>query len=790
MTSDKNGWGLREYLSRSDKLRWLFIAGLLAVLCLSPFLRGLYFEWELLPMLAVISLSFGCCLLDQFLKREPRRPVQPLDWALLALVAAYALSLLTAVDIHRALVDLFRVSCFFMVYWMAFRTVRSEAGFNALLLAAYLVGIVLAAAGAGAAAGLLDLPGAYEEGHIRSALQYHNTLAIYLAGMSLAGLALSLRTERRLARLGYAAGNLLMTVVVLGSLSRGTWLVYPVGLALVIALIGQGQRRETLINWLIFFSFALPGGLGFLNSLNRGENAAALVFLLAALLAAVFMQGLVDYSRRCSRQPPANNRYARWVSAPKLALLGLFLLAGLFGAALVLPGGEIRLVPQNIAAKVERTSLEEKSIKDRLSFDREALKIARDYPLTGAGGGGWETLYHSYANRLYWSREVHNYYFQTLVEAGILGLGSLLAAAFFFLKLLLDDRRRGPENAPARLTLWGTAAALVIMGLHAAFDADFSLAAAGIWFFTLLGAVRGRIAADSPILPYRDKKGRKQAAPDLFRLAALLGLLPALAVTFTAASFHQAARLGEEGARALEDRNLDRASALYEKAARRDPWQAGYRVNLARIEAIKSGQAQAAGAHQAALAYAGRAAELAPYNSDIHKELIYTYGLLQEGDLRLAASQALVNANPLLEQNHEILAMNTMEAALYFYNAGQTEPAYRYFEEVLQIRQNLPSGAGPAGPGLNLLAGQASLLLGRPGPGQEFLLLTANGDDKYKTEAQLWLAAACRLTGDDSGAKSWFDKAAARDETVPARFQATLGLLSSAPGITEPNERR
>ena len=96
--------------------------------------------------------------------------------------------------------------------------------------------------------------------------------------------------------------------------------------------------------------------------------------------------------------------------------------------------------------------------------------------------------------------------------------------------------------------------------------------------------------------------------------------------------------------RALEDRNLDRASALYEKAARRDPWQAGYRVNLARIEAIKSGQAQAAGAHQAALAYAGRAAELAPYNSDIHKELIYTYGLLQEGDLRLAASQALVNA--------------------------------------------------------------------------------------------------------------------------------------------------
>lgn len=778
---EKIGTGLIK-TGNIGKLRIIFIFGLLAVLSVSPFLRGLYFEAELLPLLTVIAFSFGCCVIDHLSEREPKWFKEPLDWAMLALVMAYLISLIQAVDIHQALVDLLTVGGFLMVYLMAAWAVRNEVEFNRLLLAAYLVGIGLAFAGLGAAGGLFDLPGAYEDGHIRSTMQYHNTLAIYLAALTLAGLALSVRTEKRLMRLAYTAGNLLMTIVILGAISRGTWLVYPIGLLLFIFLIAKEYRRAALAHWVIFFAYGLLGGLGFLNSVNQAGKLLAWGFILTAMFMAVFMQWLVEVNKWCASQPDAGKKYGRFAGKPQVLGIGFIFVLTLLYMLLSFPGGAVQVVPESITAKMEKTSLQDSSINDRLTFDLDALKIARDYPLTGAGGGGWEALYHSYANRLYWSREVHNYYLQTLVEAGGLGLMALLSLAVFFIKLLMNFRQRNRENNLKELTLWGAAAAIVIMALHGGFDADFSLAASGLLFYTLLGAVRGRINnVPAGMTQAAKRKGAARNTglnPSIIGLS--LGVLGALAVGITAGAFHCAAGLGEEGARALEQRDLDKASNLFQQAAGLDPWRSAYLINLARLEAIKADKSPAAGpARQAAIEYASRAAGLDPYNSNVQKELINTYSILHEGDLRITASQALVKADPLIAENYEILAGNIMDAAWYFLNHGHRKQAEIYCTRVLNARQSLPPAAGEAGQVLNLLAGQSSLLLGKTEQGKEYLLQAVNRGGQRQPEAQLWLAAACSLIGDDAEAGSWLNKAAARDKMVRAKYQTILKLLGT-----------
>lgn len=758
--------------------RLLFTAGLLGTLFFSPFLRGLYFEKELLAILMVIALSFACGVCELFFIKNERFFSHPLDWAMLGMVFAYVLSLFNAVHIHQALLSLLTVIGFFMVYWMAGRAIRNESDYRRLLFFAYLSGIGLAIVGLGAAAGLLDMPAAYEDGHIRSAIQYHNTLAIYLAGSSFIGIALSLKSSRKISRLAYAGGNLLLVMVMVGAISRGTWLLYPWGLALFIFFLGKGKRREALLNWVTFFSYGMAAGLGFLNNVNQGRNTSALGFLLAGLLMAVFMQWLADLNIQKAKTASGNqkNCFTGW---PQLAGIGLVLLFGLLYMMLSAPGSSTQFVPRQISAKVEKTSLQDNSINDRLTFYRDSLKIASDYPLIGTGGGGWEALYHSYAKRLYWSREVHSYYLQTLVEAGSIGLMVLLILAALFIKLLIDFRRQNRSGELDSSTLWGGAAALIMIGMHAAFDADFSLPATGILFYALVGAVKGRVTNWVPPRPVVKKKEiRNRFLPNAKDLVSpTLGLILALLVFAGAGFVYRASLLGETGAQALEAREIEKASTLFHKAAGLDPWRAGYQINLAKIEAVKADSNRDSGAHQAAKDYAARAAELEPWNGNVHRALIDVYIDLHEGDLAMAEAEALVRANPLLEQSYEILAANNMEAAWYFLRSGKSKQADMYFARAIDIWDKLPAGAGQPGAGLNLMAGQASVCLGKIEQGQKLLTQAAKGKNKEAANARLWLTVAAALKGDYAAANNYLQQLSAQDKTAPAQYQTITRLL-------------
>lgn len=734
----------------SKCLRSFFLLGLYMLVFLSPFWRGLYFEQDLLPAVVLASIAFILCIVDQILVKDFDFFREPLDIAMAVLLGAYILSLVTAVHRHDAIVELLKISSLVMVYWMAVRAGKDERAFSRVLLAAYLAAVGMAVVGLGAALGWIHFAGAYEDGHIRSTLQYHNALAIYLAAMNVVGLALSLRTDRLLPRLVLAGGNFLLVMVILGSLSRGTWLLYPVAMGLFIYLIPASYRRTATYQLLIVVITGLLAGRFFFNNLSSYQPAAVLFMLLGLLVA--MAASTVGISLPVSKHP--------WVG--KGTIIVLVLLAIFFIANPSALSGVMRyIVPDTAIARAEKTSVQDSSFQERLTAYQDALKIKKDHPLTGTGGGGWKALYHSYASHLYSVNEVHNYYLQTWVAAGLLGFLALFALAVFFIRKLIRIRTLQMEDHE-RVLLWSAAVAVIIIALHSIIDFELSMAAVGFLFFGLIGLVRGRELESE--LEERDTTGRqkrgkgKQAGkPNSFLfMGAFAGLL-ALATGITALCLHNASLQGEKGNQALQAGRLDEAQKFYMKAGSLDPYRGAYQVNLAQIAAIKANKKNDRQFGDKALYYADRASQLEPYNPVLHNALYSIYGMLGRVGLQLSELEAAIRSNPFVPQPYELMAATAMKEAWPCLDQGRSDEAFSYFKLIVATHDKMPPDVAASTAGFNLAAGQSALLLGETDLAKNYLNLAVQGEENISKTARLWLAGADYLEGQNKTAKQGVD---------------------------------
>ncbi len=740
----KMDYRLNMHIDKSSSLlRSFFLLGLYMLIFLSPFWRGLFFEQDLLPAVVLASIAFLLCIIDQFLARDNDFWREPLDIAMLALLLAYLLSIINAVHRHDAIVELLKISTFVMVYWMAVRAGKNERDFKRLLLAAYLAAVGMAIIGLGAAMGWVHFEGAYEQGHIRSTLQYHNALAIYLAAMNIVGLALSLRTERSLSRLAYTGGNYLLVVVILGSLSRGTWLLYPLAMGAFIFLIPAAYRRRAGYQLLMFIGAGLWAGRLFFNNLNHSQELAALAFLLIGLLLAM-SANIIKLSPRFY---PGNleGKFKKSKSLLTVAGIALLILAIFFIANPTSLTGVMRyIVPDTAIARAQKTSVQDTSFKERLTTNKDALKIIAGHPVIGVGGGGWQALYHSYASSLYWVNEVHNFYLQIWLEAGTLGFMAAAALAFFFLRMLIRSRVLSREY-PDSIEIWAVAAAVALMAVHSSFDFELSMAAVGFLFFALIGLLRGRTTAlNNGLLPEqprrKDKRGKQPDKSYLLLMPFLLAILLALSAGLTALAFHTAAGQADRGAKELEAHRLEEAQSLFQKANRLDPYKGAYQVNMAQAAAIEASQGKNASAYNRALDHAQKASGLEPYNPSLHTALFSIYGMLSRPDLQIREMQAAIRVNPFLAEPYELLSKTAMPAALSCMDRGQRSEANTYFEMVVRAREKMPPALAQSIPIVNLAAGQASLLLGDIDQAGSYLTQALQGDKSCRETASLWLA--------------------------------------------------
>ncbi|NPV29922.1 MAG: hypothetical protein HPY58_09785 [Firmicutes bacterium] len=799
---------------------------LAALLFYPPYFRGLFFARELLPTHMFTAVIFSFFAFYKISRRELVFFRHPLDYAVFLLLGLYVASSINAWNTRDAVGAVLKMANYAAVYWLLAFSVRSLNAVQSYLKVFFASGTGVALLGLGAAFGTFHYKDAFVGGRIFSSLQYPNTLAAYLTAINLFGLYLLAGAGRLASRILLAVGNYLLFLTFLGTQSRGAYLIYPLGLLILLAGLPGKERWRALGNFglQVLAVFAVAGRVVACTG-GRAELAGWLWVLAGAVLAAVFQWVWASAEARLARRSSSlgtgnasagRRRLRPWV-LPAAAAFGLLILAGgacaLWQERAAVAAFAGRAVPEAWAARVKSISLQEKNAQERLLWSRDAFKIMTASPLNsllGAGGGGWNALYHRYQDYLYFSTEVHNHFLQVGVETGFPGLLTFLAIWVFFFGITWRTLRctGGSPQAPAgpggadspplpqqavRGTAWAIFSGALALGLHSLIDFNLSLGAVALLLWGLFGLGRGlgRLADPAGEIGVgalgtgtagtsgRGRTGRFSR----FQLSpALQGVLvgSVAAVLFlTSMSLLLGQKYALAASQALKRQDVQGAVSAYERALEHDPWTSSYRAGLAQIYLFQGEQKQDAGLLRKAqelLADAVRANRGDPQLRVLYGRALFSTGRLEEGLAQLEEAVALM---PFKQDLYESLAAGYLGAGLFLLEqAGQAktppvreqqgdparlkERGRRCLEQALAVPERIERTMASVpekhkqywvrapllavSPQIHLYAGEAAALLAR-WPQADTCLAAAAQDPALKPEALLWRGLALKKRG-------------------------------------------
>ncbi|MGS0745763.1 O-antigen ligase family protein [Syntrophomonas erecta subsp. sporosyntropha] len=633
---------------------WLFILtfslmGLL--LFYPPFFRGLFFSHQMFIPHVITGAVFALVWARKIFLKEYSFIKTPLDWAVLAYAGAYLLSLLGAVHFGEAAYGFFKVLNYFMVFWIVSDLVKELNGFENVLRILLAAGVGVAAIGILAATGYSDIPGAFDGQHIMSTLQYHNTTAAYVGILSLIGISLWIREKQFLMKSIYGIAAYIMMLVTLSAISKGAWLVLIIGGLLLVIGMPAIYRVKTVYSLGLSLLAAFIISNRFVITITGDNPAAGLGLVVAGIV--IILVGQVLWEGAVRLLLP------RWKVSPAVVLA---LVICILAAGLVYTGNKVDVATVMGTEFAQITDRSDMSYVTRADFAKWGLAIVKDYPLVGAGAGGWNALYHQYQHYLFWTTETHNHFVQVWVEAGTIGLLAFLSmwVSFIFLvgqfirKLQPFRKTSTGQNQETWVLIWGTTSAALALGAHAAIDFDLSLPAMCFLLWTFLALVNSQYR-----IHFKEKEERFNMAPVNVCLAAGLVLVLVVSGASSALAYNCSLKGAEAGVAintagdpAAKQKAYNEALYYYKKAAQLDAKNADYWRDMAYLQAaglLTIGDSNRAGAMKMRSqlnTMVEKAEKLKPYDIKTRNSLANTLAMAGDIDGALRNVKATIKANP------------------------------------------------------------------------------------------------------------------------------------------------
>ncbi|MEN6460594.1 MAG: O-antigen ligase family protein [Syntrophomonas sp.] len=681
-----------------------------------------------------------------------------LDWAMLALLIAYAFSLINAVDIHAAIMGLMRFAACVLAFWICYRAALEDSGYKALIYSLYLTGVAMALFAVLVYCAITPYQNV-DLYRLSGTFEYANTVGVYAGVIFLLGWGLALTVQNRITRIGIAGSNAVLLLVLAGSLSRGAFLLFPIAVIVYFITVKREQRLQALMALIIA---AIPGILGANLLLSSGPKPISCIYLLLTFLLAVCMHWGIEYFI---------NRININFSLKKLSIgiasgVLILVLSGVLFLPIIKSG-----IPGGSLSRLTSISLQEHNLQLRIMFSHDAFEIVKDHPIIGIGSGGWNALYHQYARQLYWSDNTHNYFLQTWVETGTIGLLALLAIWLVFCQLLWKHRRRGDDNESA--SFWGAAVACFYLGAHSIIDLNMAFSAIAFLLFGLMGALKGRAekAIDEPIPTAsansrKNKKGPKHVREkrSQWKSKVIPGMTLASIsafVLFIYAACLVTASVNYQKVTKIMNQNPNQGIVYLNQAIQFDSLNADYWSTAASYYVALFRATNCLQDFNLAIADCKKAEELSPYAIPILNNINKSYEELGEYDKCIEVADKLTRINPWDPNGYASLAnFQFMGGISSMIKQQQLQQADQYWLAATQTADRVPANITVSPVGLNCTSGQALLLLGRKDEGELFLrkMLTvpkgySEQVDFFRKNARLWLIASLENSGnlDEAG---------------------------------------
>ncbi|MGM0884304.1 MAG: O-antigen ligase family protein [Bacillota bacterium] len=503
-------------------LKWIGTIGIALFLVIFPYERGLFNGYELSFEPAIYgAIIFGYVLLlltaaYVFRSWQLNSYRSILSIAVMLLPVVYWLSSFQAFSSYYAkfmTLVYFLLAALFLggLYFAESKFSRKTIEY-ALMLSSYMIVLF----------GLLNLFGqiyyrdalwlAHDGYRLTSVFQYSNTYAGFLAALFLVSLYYAVHCIRPTARLIHAAMLVPIWISFMFTYSRGAIVIIPVMVLILMPFL----RLTKQIAYILFMGLSVLVSMGILGKLTADADSIAKLVQPTAektqspislfsslplqswgllLLGTVITAGLIMlYHAKASA--PLEARMAKLASYKWSFAAVPAIIVALSSVAVVslLSSNAIRsLLPDKIAARFENINLQQHSVLERLTFYKDGLRVAEDYPLLGGGGGAWQAIYEQYQNNPYWSRQAHSFFVQVLVETGWIGLITLAGLLAFLYFLYIRSFIRYPELRGSHFIFFIMSLTLL---LHSAIDFDMSYVFISAIVFLSLGCM---------IAPYSSK---------------------------------------------------------------------------------------------------------------------------------------------------------------------------------------------------------------------------------------------------------------------------------------------
>ncbi len=338
-----------------------------------------------------------------------------------------------------------------------------------------------------------------------------------------------------------------------------------------------------------------------------------------------------------------------------------------------------KYLPENVASRVQDISLTSHSSSERMQFYKDGFKIFKDYPLFGAGGGAWASLYFKYQSYLYWTTQTHNYFMQVLLDTGLVGA---LAMIFFLVALVLSVIKlyKSDLDAEERILLAAATAGILSIYAHAAMDFDLSLSAVTIALYSLIGIINSMsISKTSKNIAV--VKGKK-----LYNGYYSFGVLAGgIVVMFMSFSLSTALSYAEKGDQFAKTNNIPQAMQYYKRAVSYDPWNAKYRMSYGQTLASIADQTKDGAMYQEAMTQEQKAVDLEPYNSQLLAQLGAFYLSHGQIDNGLKYVKKAVDVQPLRPENYQQLADAYNKVGMFYLQNNDKAKAKEYLEKAVDV---------------------------------------------------------------------------------------------------------
>jgi O-antigen ligase len=367
---------------------------------------------------------------------------------------------------------------------------------------------------------------------LTSVFQYANTYAAFLMAILLGCLFEIVKSKRWQSTLFHAFMLVPICISFVVTLSRGALVLMPI--ILLISLFLFKINRQILL--MVYMVLALIATFIILSPVTTiGEDlfkqfsASAswkgwLIVLVTSAVLATIITCVQKYGTSWLQGKLSKYHDSRFavLAIPVASII----LGGLAAFLLFGNTGVTKLLPETIKNRIETINFAQNSVLERGTFYKDSFKLVKDYPLLGAGGGGWAALYEKYQNNPYTSRQAHNFYLQYLVEIGIIGTLILTLFICFVFYLFIRFFFKKDEEQRDRRTFYALITISIL--IHSIIDFNMSYAYIAVLLFLCMGGMIADSEEGSEKLLAKFKSGYNKAFPVALGLLAIVFLVISL----------------------------------------------------------------------------------------------------------------------------------------------------------------------------------------------------------------------------------------------------------------------